>query len=136
MDISKAKRNIACGIAEPSANDQTAREHAAIMKKDDQTFHILALDGGLWANNPTIIAPVEAVSKFDARIERVHILSIGTGRSTNFYSQNKFWGLLTGWGRQKLVSYVLSLQSQASTNMSKLILGDIWETGACGWIPK
>ena len=84
----------------------------------------LVADGGLWANNPSIIALVEAVSKFDARIERVHILSIGTGRSTNFYSQNKFWGLLTGWGRQKLVSYVLSLQSQASTNMSKLMLGD------------
>ena len=94
------------------------------MQNGDKTFHVLALDGGLWANNPTIIAPVEAVSKFGARIERVHILSIGTGRSTNFYSQNKFWGLLTGWGRQKLVSYVLSLQSQASTNMSKLILGD------------
>ena len=84
----------------------------------------LVADGGLWANNPSIIALVEAASKFDAQIESVHILSIGTGRSTNFYSQNKFWGLLTGWGRQKLVSYVLSLQSQASTNMSKLILGD------------
>ena len=94
------------------------------MQNDDKTFHVLALDGGLWANNPSIIAPVEAVSKFNAEIKSVHILSIGTGHSTNFYSQNKFWGLLTGWGRQKLVSYVLSLQSQASTNMSKLILGD------------
>ena len=84
----------------------------------------LVADGGLWANNPSIIALTEAVSKFDAQIERVHILSIGTGRSTNFYSQSKSWGLLTGWGRQKLVSYIFSLQSQASTNMSKLMLGD------------
>ena len=83
----------------------------------------LVADGGLWANNPSIIALVEAASKFDAQIESVHILSIGTGHSTNFYSQSKFWGLLNGWGRQKLVSYVLSLQSQASTNMSKLMLG-------------
>ena len=84
----------------------------------------LVADGGLWANNPSIIALTEAVSKFSAQIERVHILSIGTGRSTNFYSQSKFWGLLNGWGRQKLVSYIFSLQSQASTNMSKLMLGD------------
>jgi len=84
----------------------------------------LVADGGLWANNPSIIALTEAVSKFNAQIERVHILSIGTGRSTNFYSQSKSWGLLNGWGRQKLVSYIFSLQSQASTNMSKLMLGD------------
>ena len=84
----------------------------------------LVADGGLWANNPSIIALAEALAKFRAEIERVHILSIGTGRSTNFYSKSKSWGLFTGWGRQKLVSYFLSLQSQASTNMSKLILED------------
>ncbi len=84
----------------------------------------LVADGGLWANNPSIIALAEALSKFRAEIERVHILSIGTGRSTKFYSQSKNWGLFTGWGLQKLVSYFFSLQSQASTNMSKLILED------------
>ena len=81
-------------------------------------------DGGLWANNPSIIALVEAVSKFGQSIEQVRILSIGTGHSASFYGCNRFWGLLTGWGRQKLVSYVLGLQSQASTNMSKLLLRD------------
>ena len=84
----------------------------------------LLADGGLWANNPSIVAVIEAVSKFRHSIEQVHVLSIGTGHSVNFYGRKKFWGLLTGWGRQKLVSYVLGLQSQASTNMSKLLLGD------------
>ena len=84
----------------------------------------LVADGGLWANNPSIIALAEAASKFRVEIERVHILSIGTGHSTKFFSQSRFWGLATGWGSRKLVSYILSLQSQASTNMSKLILGD------------
>ena len=84
----------------------------------------LLADGGLWANNPSIIGLVEAVSKFRCPIERIHVLSIGTGRSTEFYARRRRWGLLTGWGRQKLVSYVFGLQSQASTNMSKLLLGD------------
>ncbi len=83
---------------------------------------LLLADGGLWANNPSIIALTEAVSKFRRPIEQVHILSIGTGRSVNLYSKSRSWGFLTGWRRQKLVSYVLRLQSQASENMAKLFL--------------
>ena len=84
----------------------------------------LLADGGLWANNPSIMALTEAVSMFGRSLEDVHVLSIGTGHSSNLYSQSRHWGLLTGWGREKLVSYFLDLQSQASTNMAKLILAD------------
>ena len=84
--------------------------------------HLLA-DGGLWANNPSIIALTEAVSKFNRSIEEVRILSLGTGQAPNMYRRRRRWGLLTGWGRGKLVSYTLSLQSQASTNMAKMMLG-------------
>ena len=83
---------------------------------------LLLADGGLWANNPSIIALTEAVSRFRTPVEQVRILSIGTGRSVNLYSQSRSWGFLTGWRRQKLVSYVLRLQSQASENMAKLFL--------------
>ena len=88
-----------------------------------QVGEYLLADGGLWANNPTIIAVIEAISKFRKPLGKIRVLSIGTGRSVNFYTKNRSWGLLTGWGRQKLVSYVLGLQSQASTNMAKLLLG-------------
>ncbi len=84
----------------------------------------LLADGGLWANNPSMIALTEAISKFGRPIEQVRILSIGTGRSVTMYSPRKLWGLITGWERQKLVSYVLRLQSEASTNMAKLLLRD------------
>ena len=84
--------------------------------------HLLS-DGGLWANNPSIIALTEAVSKLNRSIEEVRILSVGTGHSPNMYRRRKHWGLLTGWGREKLVSYTLSLQSQASANMARMILG-------------
>ena len=84
----------------------------------------LLADGGLWANNPSIIALTEAVSKFRKGVEDVRILSIGTGHTTTMYTKRSSWGLLTGWGGNKLVSYTLGLQSQASTNMAKLILND------------
>ena len=89
-----------------------------------QVGDYLLADGGLWANNPSILAVTEAVSKFKRPIEQVHILSIGTGKPLNLYRRRRFWGLATGWGRQKLVEYFLSLQSQASTNMASLLLGD------------
>ena len=81
-------------------------------------------DGGLWANNPSMIALTEALSKFGRSVEQLRILSIGTGHSVNLYSENRLWGLITGWGREKLVSYVLRLQSDASANMAKLLLTD------------
>ena len=84
----------------------------------------LLTDGGLWANNPSIIALTEAISKFKKGVEEVRIFSIGTGHTTTMYTKRGSWGLLTGWGGNKLVSYTLGLQSQASTNMAKLILGD------------
>ena len=84
----------------------------------------LLADGGLWANNPSIIALTEAISKFRRLVEQVRILSIGTGHSVNLHSQNRLWGLMTGWGREKLVSYFLRLQSDASANMAKLLLAD------------
>ncbi len=84
----------------------------------------LVADGGLWANNPSLIALTEAISKFKKSIDQVRILSIGTGHSVRLYGRRRLWGLLTGWARTKLVSYVLNLQSQASTNMTRLILED------------
>ena len=84
----------------------------------------LLADGGLWANNPSIMALTEAISKFKRSIDQISILSLGTGHSVNLYPKRRFWGLITGWGLEKLVSYVLRLQSDASANMAKLLLGD------------
>ena len=82
----------------------------------------LLVDGGLWANNPSIIALTEAMSKFKKRPDHVKILSIGTGYTKNMYTKRGRWGLLTGWGRDKLISYTLGIQAQASRNMARLIL--------------
>lgn len=84
----------------------------------------LLADGGLWANNPSIICLTEAIAKFKKNINEVKILSVGTGHSENMYTEKPRWGILTGWEKQKLIAYVMAVQSQASTNMAKLVLGE------------
>ena len=82
----------------------------------------LLADGGLWANNPSMIAFTEALSAFGKGAQEIRMLSIGTGHSVNMYRNGRGWGFITGWGGAKLTSYVMTLQSQASANMAKLIL--------------
>jgi patatin-like phospholipase/acyl hydrolase len=37
------------------------------------------IDGGVWANNPTMLAVVEAMTAYDVSRERIKVLSIGCG---------------------------------------------------------
>ena len=119
-------------LGEPYMRDGQVRLRDAILAScaaplyfdPRQVGEYLLADGGLWANNPAIIAVTEAMTKFRRPIDKIRVLSVGTGRTASFYTRRGAWGLLTGWGGPKLVSYVLGLQSQASTNMAKLLLGD------------
>ena len=82
----------------------------------------LLSDGGLWANNPSIAAYTEALTVFDKDPSKVKILSIGTGHSISMYKKKRGWGFLSGWGGIKLVSFVMTLQSQASANLVSRLL--------------
>jgi hypothetical protein len=84
----------------------------------------LLSDGGLWANNPALIAYIEATGKLGIPTDQVRLLSIGTGVSKKYYSIGhppKWWGLF-GWGPLKLVSMILNLQSVSAENMVGLML--------------
>lgn len=119
-------------LGEPYMRDGNVRLRDAILAScaaptyfdPRQVGQYLLADGGLWANNPTIIAVIEALSKFRHPLDKIRVLSIGTGHSTQFFAQSRAWGLLTGWGIRKLATYMLGLQSQTSTNMTKLLLED------------
>ena len=84
--------------------------------------NLLLADGGLWANNPSTVAFMEARAAFKKEAKEIRMLSIGTGHSVNMYRNRRGWGFLTGWGGAKLTSYVMTLQSQASARTTKLLL--------------
>lgn len=93
------------------------------------------VDGGLWANNPSMVAAIDANYRLKIPYENIRVLSIGTGTSRQFYPRSEVkrlarvwrwvqgWGLLTRWQRGKLVDLILGLQSESAHNSLCLMLG-------------
>lgn len=85
----------------------------------------LLADGGLWANNPSLVAITEAMTRLDCPPDSIRLLSIGTGVARNYYPVNKrngMWGFLTGWGARSFIEMLLNLQSTHAHNAVSLLL--------------
>ena len=85
----------------------------------------LLADGGLWANNPTLVAYVDAQHRLEIPATDIRILSLGTGHSKVAYGtkSRENWGLLNGWGGKKFIDFLLSLQAHSTNNTMGLMLG-------------
>jgi patatin-like phospholipase/acyl hydrolase len=84
----------------------------------------LLADGGVWANNPSLAAVIDAKRRLGVNMEEIKILSLGTGHSKTAYGvdTNKNWGFLNGWGGKEFISFLLSLQAQSTNNYLQLLL--------------
>jgi len=83
----------------------------------------LLADGGLWANNPSLLAYTEAISRFEIEHENIRILSLGTGiGKSNFDMDKKYWGAVALI--KKLIDSLLNLQSINNNNICTHLLGE------------
>ncbi|MHC0035548.1 CBASS cGAMP-activated phospholipase [Pseudoneobacillus sp. C159] len=94
----------------------------------------LSVDGGLWANNPSLVCITEAVNHFHKHLDEIHILSLGTGlqRIDFSISKGKKWGvnlwlpfhLPTMRVTPKLIDLALHLSSESISYHCQLLLKD------------
>ena len=93
-------------------------------------------DGGIWANNPSLVGVIDAHYRLGVSFDDIRVLSIGTGTSSAFYPRRSAkwkelltnswqgWGIATRWQRGKLLDLILNLQSANAHNTLCLLLGE------------
>lgn len=93
----------------------------------------LSIDGGLWANNPSLVCVTEALHHFKTSLEDIKILSIGTGQQKIDFSigNGKYWGIRQ-WlpfkfpsmkVTPKLLDLAMDLSSESVSYHCRLLLG-------------
>lgn len=80
------------------------------------------VDGGVWCNNPVMVALVDVLACFDVRRDDISILSIGCG--TRPYTVGKFkirMGGILSW--QDIIYAAMRLQSHNAVGQAGLLIG-------------
>ena len=80
------------------------------------------VDGGLWANNPIMVAATEALSCFEIEPSQIQVLSIGTGNRPLDMTLNEARG---GWFQWRYaLTGAMHLSTDNSTSQVRLFIGD------------
>ena len=105
-------------MAEVAAATSAAPTYLEPVVQDGYTL----LDGGIWANNPTMMALVEALTCFDVQREQISILSLGCGQD-GFRINNK---QAAGAGQlqwREIIYVAMHYQSLTAVNQAGLLIG-------------
>lgn len=80
------------------------------------------VDGGVWANNPVMLAVIESLICFDIGRDQIDVLSLGCGEDPYVVSQTQMdAGGKLAWS--DVIFAAMRLQSLAAVNQARLLLG-------------
>lgn len=90
----------------------------SVYRNNDRRF----ADGGVWANNPTMVALVDALTCYDLDRRQVQILSLGCGESEMYITdkQVRLGGL---WHWREIISAAMRLAGQNALGQAGLLIG-------------
>ena len=84
--------------------------------------HIRLVDGGVWANNPTMVGIVEAVSMFQIPLESIAVFSLGTTDAVKGRSKRLDCGGYCQWAMEA-VDVIMRGQSIGANTQALHLLG-------------
>lgn len=79
------------------------------------------LDGGIWCNNPIMVAIVDACSAYDLTLEQIEVLTIGTGNAPFELPARDALSAWFAW--RDVVKAAMFLTTDNATAQAKLLLG-------------
>ena len=84
--------------------------------------HIRLVDGGVWANNPTMVGIVEAISMLDVPLNAIRVLSLGTTNAIKGRSKSLDRGGIWQW-KSEAVDVIMRGQSIGAFTQAQHLLG-------------
>jgi uncharacterized protein len=81
------------------------------------------IDGGIWANNPIMVAVTEAVGPLNTPLESIRVLSVGTATDLPRRSRRLDRGGLLPWARCA-VEVLMRAQGESATKQARHFLGN------------
>jgi patatin-like phospholipase/acyl hydrolase len=120
--VKDAKRNFLMRDAARATSAAPTYFEPARVRAQKGTPHVALVDGGVYANNPSACALVEAICDFGQHPDDIVLLSLGTGQLTRpiAYDDAKGWGLAK-WA-QPILSVVFDGVSDTVDYQLKSIL--------------
>lgn len=79
------------------------------------------IDGGVWANNPLMVALIDALTAYDIAPDQVQVFSIGTGNAPFELNKPDVFRGLIAW--REAIKAAMFLTTDNATSQAKLLLG-------------